>query len=563
MVATFISRSTRRRAKKPTCASVALTALGISFIVGYAVFWSNRNTPKPSRISFAATDVEYRESLPSSNAKPVPTVWIHGDSDEGAIHSTNAAGADKFSINLMPPSTPAAANNTMKPMMPLVVVDEHQHVLPYWFDMQSAKGADPPRATLVHIDAHSDFAPPSKVQGSWPTDIPKLRFATENDEFIIYSLRLRLIDRIVMVFPPWTFDPHRKDTTSISIGKYKKAGKSVIRGQKVSEWLCECFNDKCEVNEKRVSRSDCIIETKIEKVTMGIAVAKEEGFGIVAGRPVILDIDEDYFAVDSPFVSLMKAGINKKTIKKAQKLLKGIFCAPPPHTARLEQAVDVFLRGVVSIVTNAAGRKDKHDEEPLRDGSPEHRQILQRVKSFVVQSIASSSDLVDALCKASDDPTEVIADTAEEFASRLATKASQEGLALLLSYGFCLHTDEFPRKKYYVWICVGSSDWDDAHSGRIELHHPTTEEVTTGMAEMSQYILNGFPVAPELITVCRSLRDGYVVRKHWAQIENGIMEISQQLAQQHDRELNVTYDHDCYWGGQGVVARADADLGSI
>ena len=63
----------------------------------------------------------------------------------------------------------------------------------------------------------------------------------------------------------------------------------------------------------------------------------------------VSSIDEDYFAVDSPFLSIMNAGMRRQDLEDIQKSLQGVFCAAPPHTSKREQAVDVFLRGVTSL----------------------------------------------------------------------------------------------------------------------------------------------------------------------------------------------------------------------
>ena len=56
---------------------------------------------------------------------------------------------------------------------------------------------------------------------------------------------------------------------------------------------------------------------------MGIERAAQEGFRLEDGSPLILDIDEDYFAVDSPFISMMKKGMEKESLEKIQEGLKG------------------------------------------------------------------------------------------------------------------------------------------------------------------------------------------------------------------------------------------------
>jgi len=350
------------------------------------------------------------------------------------------------------------------------------------------------------------------------------------------------------VYPAWDHGVMSRRSKIIRIGRYKKKGSSVVRGRKVSEWMCECLDhDRCEVNERKVSQHDCEIESEIEVVTMGIDRVLKDGFGVPKGSPIILDIDEDYFAVDSPFMSIMEAGIHKRDLAKAQKILKKVFCAKPPNTAKHEQAIDTFLRAVTKIA---------HDNQVEEDG------IKKGVEDFIRQHQKLHATVLSSLCKPTQEGKgrKLVLNTAVKFALFLAKHASSEGIQKILEYGFCLDTEEFPRKRYDVWVCIGSSDWDDVSSNRIRLHHPKNSEVTSALTKLRSVVVGKIESPPVLITVCRSLRDGYVIRAHWGLIEGGVMEMSKALAIRHGQALNVTYDHDCYWGPGSFVSRTELAL---
>eukprot|EP00656_Telonema_subtile_P018817 TRINITY_DN20215_c0_g2_i2.p1 TRINITY_DN20215_c0_g2~~TRINITY_DN20215_c0_g2_i2.p1 ORF type:complete len:212 (-),score=12.05 TRINITY_DN20215_c0_g2_i2:61-696(-) len=131
----------------------------------------------------------------------------------------------------------------------VMVVDEHMHVLPHWFKL--AQKSSPLGATLVHIDGHSDMAPPSNSP-KWPrhdADLAKMRGACENDEFVLYSLLLGQISNIVFIAPTWTHDANSISTQEFSVG---------LTG---SGTPCLCWADKrkCESNDASIRRDQCFV----------------------------------------------------------------------------------------------------------------------------------------------------------------------------------------------------------------------------------------------------------------------------------------------------------------
>ena len=108
------------------------------------------------------------------------------------------------------------AGPSIRQVLPVVVVEEHHEVLPYWID----SGVD--KSLLLHIDAHSDLAPPPmsedravrgklpwyKIRGSMAratanTSATSTVHIEHNDQFILQACRLGLLTHVVWVYPSW------------------------------------------------------------------------------------------------------------------------------------------------------------------------------------------------------------------------------------------------------------------------------------------------------------------------------------------------------------------------
>ena len=90
------------------------------------------------------------------------------------------------------------------------------------------------------------------------------------------------------------------------------------------------------------------------------------------------------------------------------------------------------------------------------------------------------NDVVDALCHPTGSDTkdkDAVFALARNYAGALMERVPQEGIHMLIDYGFCIHCDEVPRAGYFLWSCMGASDRDDETSGRLELHDPSPAEV--------------------------------------------------------------------------------------
>ena len=83
----------------------------------------------------------------------------------------------------------------------------------------------------------------------------------------------------------------------------------------------------------------------------------------------------------------------------------------------------------------------------------------------------------------------------------------------------CIDTEEHPRISFKVGLCVDSSDSDDERTGRIQIHHPDRAEIEEAKLAFTQILEKMGENAPLVVTLCRSMRDGYAPRAYWQEID--------------------------------------------
>ena len=452
-----------------------------------------------------------------------------------------------------------------------MIVEEHQDVLPYWFEKADKEGIR--GATLLHIDAHNDMGepgPPAVWDTAWPrAPFDKQRLFAANDEFIVFAALRGLIDRVVWLRPEYTLKHSRRRFTGtyhqvgfVDVGLLKKS-----RGRKRSACSCQFLRPllphrhrmkkpDCEnADGDDIKYSDCEMVKRIRYEEITPSAALQTGlFGSdlfetsVAGKSaedfpgpeptprskgtkpaIILDIDEDYFGTENPAGNLKQAGWSKRRAGKLSKAVRRHFCV---RDARAEAAVNAALSQAV-----AAAIKDK-DEPVLSLGSQDPADVMCKGKSW-------------------EDGVAAVAQVAR-VAVGGSSSDREEMRQSLLQYGFCVQPEAFAKASIAgtlekrgvpMTLCIGNSSPDEKSGSRVVFHTPTEAELRE-MAAVVRRLLRQIRYPIWLTTICRSSRDGYTPRSLQVNIEDQIRGMIDKLGERMESTA-VTYDPDLY-----VPARA-------
>ncbi|XP_062607921.1 uncharacterized protein LOC134269733 [Saccostrea cucullata] len=427
--------------------------------------------------------------------------------------------------------------------LPVHVVEEHHEVLPYWL-----RAADHGRiskgVTLIHIDGHSDMASNFYLEGypffKWPKNPKDINIMMQrNDGFITAAAMAGLIKNVIWIWPKWDQVNHNETRTSGTIHLGWTITKQTKNGTDKAFCMCiaedteqqkSCVFTSADETDMEVAMEEdaCIIKRSIHYTEMREDVAKEylqttpEAFD-----NMILDIDEDFFGCEYASQSLYDLSVDSNTLDN---YLFQLFC--PLHQSG-EAVLDKYLSEVVEFVKRTKCISENKPENCDSKIISETKQIFQKKRSIWRPYICKSTrkernSIIDGIIK-------------ELF------KLNLKQLSAIQRVGFCLSTT---RKTYQLigpsmfTICKGANSPKET---AVTEHRTNAMEVST-RGQLLSNILQVFKESPpKLVTVCRSVRDGYTPKKHFAQIESIVLN----SIRKNYRKTFIHYDKGLLGGKKG------------
>ncbi|XP_061191110.1 uncharacterized protein LOC133199313 [Saccostrea echinata] len=427
--------------------------------------------------------------------------------------------------------------------IPVHIVEEHHEVLPYWF-----RAADHGRiskgVTLVHIDGHSDMASNFYLDGypffKWPKNPQNINIMMQrNDGFITAAAMAGLIGNVVWIWPKWDQVNHNDSKTSGTL----QFGWTITRQSKVGtdKAFCMCLTESIQQQkscmftsadetdmEVLMEEDACIIKRSIHYTEMREDLAREylqsthESFD-----NMILDIDEDFFGCEYASQPLYDLSVDLNALDT---YLFQLFC--PLHQTG-EAVLDRYLAEVIDFVKRT---------KCISENKPENcdGKTISNTKQFFLRK---RSIWRPYICKTTKKERSSFIDGIIEELFKLNLKQ----LHAVQKVGFCLSTT---RKTYQpispslFSICKGANSPNET---AVTEHRTNPIEVST-RGQLLSSILNVFKESPpKIITVCRSVRDGYTPRQHFVQIENIILN----SIRKNYRKAFIHYDKGLLGGKNG------------
>ena len=275
-------------------------------------------------------------------------------------------------------------------------------------------------------------------------------------------------------------------------------------------------------------------EQKVDHKALELLMSKRDWIG--GSGNIILDIDEDFFGVELPGKTLVDAELNWNMVLQLQRPLSLLFC--PRHIDH-ERLGNRMMREVIGAVVRRCRPTVKSDDDTCRVLIGEIRSLVRGVAStYIKQSrpLFCSGEFKQLLSVVNE-----LADVLYHF--------KLNHLRVLRGFGFCLETS--PATLHFrevgqgsLGVCMGANH---PNSTVVFLHKPDAAEVrarTTQLRKMLERI--DARHRPSVVTLCRSVRDGYTPRSLFSSIEANILGIFKHLPGHYD----VVYDENLY-GGKG------------
>ncbi|KAL5018308.1 hypothetical protein ScPMuIL_004030 [Solemya velum] len=446
------------------------------------------------------------------------------------------------------------------------IVEEHHEVLQYWF-REAEKGRIPKHGnTLVHIDGHGDMATPWYVNGfpffrypKGPTEVSKMM--QTNDVFIMGAVMAGLIRRVVWVWPWWDRESHGDmyKVDHLSVGWTSVKNPNDV-GQSYLAFCCCVFNVTSNETECTYTPSDDSFpdglplptgECRVKKTVILEEIREDRVFArLRSGKwfseseSVILDIDEDFYGCTYAVQPLIFTGIQLDTIQEIDRLVGELFC---PKSAHAETAVDKLIMTVINMFRNTS-YCHTHDSEIDKKQICNNEMRISLAETFMVSNLSTRAN-EQLLCVNGNTMTSRLIKRLLIIFSNLKIKQ----LRSLQNVGFCLTTT--PRS----YQAISRSVFQTCHgantpkSSSVSIHKPTWDEISRKTKLLRQHLqlMGEGPGNPAVVTVCRSIRDGYTPRYFSGKIESDIISSVKSVF----KNSVINYDRELLGGKRGWAAR--------
>ena len=324
-----------------------------------------------------------------------------------------------------------------------------------------------------------------------------------NDRFIISAILTGLINRVIWVQPDWLADKAQ------SVDYMKGMVGIVLPGDgRESGKLCSCHRYPIEKNtfcgyfsadkQIEIPRNACK-KLKVYKyiVTSENHFLKAFKTKSLKEKHVILDIDEDYFGVQSGVQLLIDAGIPLDVIYVIDEILPQLFC---PNSIMAEQALDKDLRAMF--------------------GSLKNKLLLgNTMKSpYAIKPIVSKH-VGKHICNKNDNTI------LRKFVSYINANVTRKIAGALSNAKYCffdsLQLNHDTKNNLPDFNLCHGTNYPGQTLNQIYVDTETgIEKRGERLSKILDYIFESG--APKIITIARSLRDGYVPRKQQRLVEHTV-----------------------------------------
>ncbi|VDM33233.1 unnamed protein product [Hydatigera taeniaeformis] len=387
-----------------------------------------------------------------------------------------------------------------------------QSVILHWVNALEGKGW--PKADLIHIDGHTDMDYPELVDGLPVGDVPNspsqiAAMMQRNDQFIQAAIVSNLLRSVYIILPTWTSNQSVAYNASIGQTSQNFTGK---------HQLCLCFNDHTVKENETCQTRGLELEDMELRISPYLCTPRFSSYRHVeltsysAARgllrrmlhsedsaALIVDIDEDFFGVQLPASSLLQNDWELIDLYEISNALHNILCPPDGLTGAEELAIDSWFQQTIKAFAMA------------------------RCFSSTVCLHLYYNSTLPLSCR--DEITRAAYTLNTRWRCRNMDKVIffLERLAVLLSY----QTEKAMKSLSETGICLESASRTFGTEPQISLcigHNlpgasivPEFVPSYTNIVELAKNltrILNAtLPRKPTVITIARSARDGYVVRK--------------------------------------------------
>jgi len=182
---------------------------------------------------------------------------------------------------------------------PVFVEEDHHEVLPHIFRCVGAKNLPTNGNAMIHFDSHPDLLLPAGVTGQEMANVYQLYEKLSIENWILPACFLGVLDTIVWVKPPWSNQIPEGHYTFL-IGRHKDSNlvlMTCLQNYFVAEGIVCDPKDLMDTKEINLY----VIQLSQQQINTNHLNHLRE---VLVGKPIILDIDLDFYSTRNPFLSL-------------------------------------------------------------------------------------------------------------------------------------------------------------------------------------------------------------------------------------------------------------------
>lgn len=375
-----------------------------------------------------------------------------------------------------------------------------------------------------------------------------------------------LVSKVIWIYPSWD-----KDQKEPELQREVNFGHASIRFRSVRETrLCNCIKEmeskskdhQCFVvhfedkkpnlrAEMSISSKRCKLSKMFSSIHLRDSTALEKlatGSLIDDDEAVILDINEDFFGSESGIIQMNEAGVPTDTVIQVNAKLKELFC---PRFIKHESAADTLMKDVFALMLKVCNWDKSFIKCELSFG-----ELQRKTMEMLSNTFKSFPSL---FCGKSD------GDIQPAWDNLLGMLHATPYLRLraLLDMGVCLNTSPetfgfIEEEEGAIVICHGLN-FPNSTGGY--LHIPSDREITHREHILKDLFTQVHSITqPKLITLSRSIRDGFTPRNISTQIEGSILRSLSHSDVVRDANLRVEYSKNLLGGQKGWNARYKPEI---
>lgn len=364
-----------------------------------------------------------------------------------------------------------------------------------------------------------------------------------------------LFKKVIWVWPSWDEDTHEADDLSQKFGggvfsinvneekhfcecQYDKDGKTKQTCQYVNR---SKFAEDLDYDGTEVDPKHCDIKARIifQQIVDYEALHKLNlGQLVQEGETLLLDIDEDFFGCVLRGHRLVDAGIAWGTVEEIDELMNELFC---PEKTTHEVIANRFMQVMLGLIIKHCKRSEEESIACVTPRNPKSKELSKEVNRVIKRHLDKG-----IFC----DLTQELRQKRLEMLIEYFIELDVSQIRACADLGFCMQTSPRSYQANGFQLCHGANE---PNSTIVTQHMPGENELMLRLNRLQRMLgAKKYPV-PAMVTLCRSVRDGYTSVTYFEEIEKSV--IKSIKASRKDVTFNVIYDFNLLGGVKGWNSR--------